>query len=266
MRTRDLISSRELLRHLTLRELRTRYRRSLLGWMWSLLNPLATMLIFWVVFTVFGAAPPRGNPSGLTTFPLYFLAGMLPWNFFMNAVNGSMGAVIGNGALVKKVAFPKEILVFSTVLSGLTSFGIELGLLSAVLAVVGNWKLIIYLPALLLTLVCLTCFATGFGLLLASLNVYFRDVGYLWGILAQGWFYVTPIIYTQALIDLHPGLARLGRFNPMSPYILSVRNVLYDLRWPSAPGLLAMVVLAIVSITLGLVVFVRLAPRFAEEL
>ncbi len=266
MRLRELIEAKELLRHLTLRELRTRYRRSVLGWMWSLLNPLSTMLIFWVVFSVFGAAPPTGDPSGLTTFPLYFLSGILPWNFFLTTVSGSMGALIGNGSLIKKVAFPKEVLVFSTTFSGLTSLAIELGILSAILAVVGNWRLIIYFPALLLTVALLAIFSAGLGLLFASLNVFFRDIGYLWNILAQGWFYVTPIIYTQALLDQRPTFARLVRFNPMSAFVISMRNVLYDLRWPSAMRITVMVVVASVSLAVGLGVFARLAPRFAEEL
>ncbi len=131
----QLNSSRELLWNLTLRELRTKYRRSVLGWTWSLLNPLATVVIYGFVFgTLFGSTAPVGDPSGLDNFALYLLCALLPWNFFTLVQNTAMGSIIGNAGLVRKVAFPREVLVLAQVGHGLVQFSIEMSLLAVVLA------------------------------------------------------------------------------------------------------------------------------------
>ena len=107
----ELTESKELFVNLTLRELRGKYKRSVLGWTWSLLNPLATMVIFTVVFRFFlKVEPTRGDPSGLHVFAIFLLCGLLPWNFLSNGMSGSMGALIANSNLIKKVFFPREIL------------------------------------------------------------------------------------------------------------------------------------------------------------
>ena len=106
---KEVASSRELIWNLALRELRGRYKRSALGWFWSLLNPLFTMVIYTIVFSrILRATPPPGDPSGLDVFGLYLLCGLLPWNFFSITVTTSMATLVGNGALIKKVYFPRE--------------------------------------------------------------------------------------------------------------------------------------------------------------
>ena len=135
----ELVEARELFRNLTLRELRGKYKRSALGWTWSLVNPLATMAIYSLVFQfVLGVTADRGDPSGLKNFPLFLLCGLLPWNYLATGMTGGMGAPIQNGALIKKVYFPREILTASVVASWAVQFAIELAVLSAVLALVGN--------------------------------------------------------------------------------------------------------------------------------
>ena len=111
---KEVASSGELIWNLALRELRGRYKRSALGWFWSLLNPLFTMVIYTIVFSrILRATPPPGNPSGLDVFGLYLLCGLLPWNFFSITVTTSMATLLGNGSLIKKVYFPREVLVLS---------------------------------------------------------------------------------------------------------------------------------------------------------
>ena len=118
MRIQELTSSRELLWNLTLRELRGKYRRSALGWAWSLLNPLATTVMYTFVFAiVLDAKGPVGEPSGLHVYAFFLLTGLLPWNFFVVGTTQAMSSVIANGGLVKKVWFPREVLVHSTVLA-----------------------------------------------------------------------------------------------------------------------------------------------------
>jgi len=184
----ELAESRELLANLTLRELRGKYKRSLLGWSWSLVNPLATMAIFTVVFLYFLKVPvPRGDPSGLHVFALFLLCGLLPWNLLANGVTGSMGAVLGNANLIKKVYFPRELLVAATVASWTVSLLVELAVLAVAMLVAGNGVLP-WIPAVVVLVALQTAFVLGIGLLLGVLNVFFRDVQHFVGIVLQIWF------------------------------------------------------------------------------
>jgi ABC-type polysaccharide/polyol phosphate export permease len=262
--TSALLASRELFWNLTLRELRGKYKRSALGWAWSMLNPLSTMVIFTVVFLyIFKATPPTGDPSGLKNFPLYLLCGLLPWNFFNGAVSGAMGSLLAASGLIRKVWFPREVIVFAATASLAVSMAIEMGLVVVGLLVAGN-VVFAWIPVVLVVLVLLGLFATGLGLALSAANVYFRDLSYLWSILAQVWFYATPIVYS---LDQIPERMRAWvQLNPMTLYVESIRSCLYDLAWPAWYQWLGMLGLSSASLALGLVVFARLSPRFAEEL
>src|SRR3954465_3194229 len=195
MSLRSAMAHRNLLYLLSLKELRTRYKKSVLGWAWSLLNPLSQMLIFTVIFIyVFKATPPVGDPSGLKNFPLYFLSGMLPFNFFSITVGVSIGAVQGGAGLIKKVQFPHEHLVFSVVVAQFVTLTIEMVLLTVGLLVLGN-DVLPWLLSVFLVLGLLALFSSGVALALAAANVFYHDVNYLWGILSQILFYATPVIY-----------------------------------------------------------------------
>lgn len=261
---RELLGSKELLWNLTQRNLRGKYRGSVLGWAWSLLNPLATTAVYWFVFTrVFEAIPPVSRSTGLENYALYLVIGLLPWTFFLIGTTQAMSELIGNGSLIRKVWFPREILVASSVIAQVISFLIELALLAVILAIVGN-IVIVWVPVVLVLVVLLGIFTLGVSLFLASLNVYFRDLSYLWGVLGQMIFYGTPIIYT---VDILPAnLHWLPRVNPIYSYISAFRSVMYDLQFPTAITWAKMGVSSAVALAIGWVVFARLSPRFAEEL
>jgi ABC-type polysaccharide/polyol phosphate export permease len=269
----ELSASRELMLNLTLRELRGKYKRSVLGWSWSLLNPLATMLMFTVVFRVFLRVPvPRGRPSGMHEFAFFLLCGLLPWNFVANSLSGAMSALLGNANLIKKVYFPREVLVAANVASWAVSLLIELAVLAVALLVAGNMVLP-WLPALVLLVVLQAVFVVGAGLALSVLNVYFRDVQHLIGIVLQLWFYATPIVYPLSLVPRtaevlgHEVPIRfLYGLNPMVPFVEAYRDRLYHLRLPSLGELLSLATIAVVALGVGLVVFARLEPKLAEEL
>ena len=264
MRIQEAISSRELLWNLTLRELRGKYRRSALGWGWSLLNPLATTLIYTFVFSVvFKAKPPAGDPSGLRAYALFLLAGLLPWNFFMISTTTSMANVVANGALVKKVWFPREVLVVSSVLAGAVSFLIELALLGVILMIFGNMVLP-WIPIVLVLVLFLTLVTIGFSLALSACNVYFRDLTYLWGIIGQLWFFITPIIYAASILPAR--VQWLPRINPMYAFVSAFRNSFYDLRFPTLLTWGKLGLTVVVTLAFGSWVFSKLSPRFAEEL
>ena len=266
----DLRSSRDLYVNLTLRELRSKYKRSVLGWLWSMLNPLATMAIFALVFRFFLKVPvPTGDPSGLQVFAFFLLCGLLPYNFLSITLTGGMGTLVGNANLVKKVWFPRELLVAATTSSAGVGFLIEMGVLAALLLVVGNFVVPWILPALVLMAVQ-AVFVFGLALLASVLNVYFRDLEHLVNIGLQVWFYATPIIYPETLVaDAladSPVLYDLYRLNPMTRFVEAYRAFLYDLAFPSLGTTLYLVAVAAISVTLGWTVFRRFEGRLAEEL
>jgi len=268
---RELSSARELTINLTLRELRGKYKRSVLGWTWSLLNPLATMLIFSVVFGVFlQVSPEVGRPSGLHNFAFFLLCALLPWNLLANGIGGAMGVLIGNSNLIKKTYFPREVLVAANVASWVVSLLIELAVLAVALMVAGNFTLPWLVPLLFLVIVQ-TVFVLGIALTLSVLNVYFRDAQHLVGILLQIWFYSTPIVYPISIVQReltpnYPALFALYRLNPMVRMVSAYRDLLYHLRLPPASDIAYLVVVAGMSLALGLYTFGRFEPKLAEEL
>ena len=266
----ELVARRELLWNLTLRELRGRYKRSLLGWGWSLLNPIAFMLIYTFAFSVImNTKPLEGDPSGLNSYAFFLLCALLPWTFFNIAVTTSMGSIIANGALVRKVAFPREHLVLSTVIAGLFTLAVELSVLAVALAIFGN-IIVLWLPMIILTMVLLAIFATGIGLALAAGNVYFRDLSYLWSILVQGWFFATPIVYApsfaeEALAD-HPTILRIYNDLPMAVMARMFRNLMYDMRLPRLVDFGLLAIYAFAALAVGWWIFDKVEKGFAEEL
>ncbi len=272
----DYADARELTINLTLRELRGKYKRSVIGWSWSLINPLATVLIYSLVFSFFlKVSPDRGSPSGLKVFALFLLCGLLPWNYLANGIMGGMSALVGNANLIKKVYFPREVLVVASLVSWLVSMLIEMGVLAVILLLFGNMVLP-WIPAALLLMLLQSIFILGLGLMLSVLNVYFRDVQHFIGIILQIWFYATPIVYPINVVDkaaadrdlevLGLGLASLYRLNPMVGYVEAYRDILYDLRFPPAGDIAYLAAWSIATLSAGLLVFNRLSGNLAEEL
>lgn len=267
----EILESRELLLNLTMREVRGKYKRTALGHTWSLINPLATIGIYAVVFGVFlGVRADAGDPSGVHVFALFLTCGLLPWAFFQNTVSSGMGALLANANLVQKVYFPRELLVTATVLSWIISFVIELGVISVALLVAGA-MVIPWLPMVILMVVVLTVFALGLALMLSIANIYFRDTQHLLNIGFQLWFYLTPILYSMQYVEdaqdrIDVPLVTIFKLNPMYHFVTVFRNLLYDNRFPSVANVLVCVVTAALSLTLGLTVFRRFGHRIAEEL
>lgn len=270
----DLVASRELLGNLTRRELKGKYKGSVLGWGWSLLNPVATMLVFTFVFSlVLRQTPPPGARTGIDVYALWLLCGLLVWNLVANGVSAGMASLTTNANLIKKVWFPRETLVLSTVVALVVSLLVELLVLSVALAFFGN-VVLPWLPVVLVLTGLLTAFVTGLALVLAVANVYFRDLQYLVGIGLQIWFYATPVIYPAALVHaqlagkqvLGVSMWSLYQLNPAYAFVEAFRDSLYDEQVPSAGRLAYLAAWAVVSLVLGAWVFRRYEGKLAEEL
>lgn len=270
---RDLGSSRELVGNLTLREVRGKYKRTALGQLWSLLNPLATMVIFTVVFGVLlRVEVPPGSPSGIDVFALWLMCGLIPWTFMSNAVTGGMSALVANANLVTKVYFRREVLVAANVFSWDVTFGIELLVLSAALLAFGAMVLP-WLPLVIVFGLVLTAFGLGLALMLAVANVYFRDTQHFLSIFMQFWFYATPIVYPATLVPdstellgVRIPLRTLYELNPMEHFVAVFRALLYDNRFPELGDVIFTVGAATVALLVGWTIFRRYEPRLAEEL
>jgi ABC-type polysaccharide/polyol phosphate export permease len=259
---------RGLIGNFATRELKSKYKHSVLGWAWSLVNPAATLLIYTIVFShIFrGVTPPSGH--GLHNFTVYLFAALVAWNFFNNVVNGGMAALIGAGPLLKKIYFPPYAPVLGNAISALTQTMIELGVLIVLLAILGNVSWTFILVPVVLAL--LLGFATGAALLLSLFNVHYRDVSYLVSVLLQMLFYASPIIWAPTLLagKTFGGIAELhlADLNPMYQYVMALRNLVWDLQVPSLTRWAAMVVATAISLFIGLTVFNRYSRDVGEQL
>ena len=266
--TKELIRSRDLIWNLTLRDLKGKYRKSFLGWTWSLINPLALMGVYWFVFGyIFGSKAPVGDPSGVESFPLNLLCGLLPWGFFGLVTTLGLGSMVGNAGLIKKVAFSKQTLVVSQAVFSLVQHLIEMGLLMVVLLAFGS-PLIPQLPVTVVLILLLGIFSTGIAFALAMSAVYFRDLMYLWTIVLQMYFFATPIIYDVSSISgrVSQPIMKLLEWQPMAVFVSSFRSTLYSARFPGWGQMAYLVAISAISFAIGLTIFTKLGRRVAEEI
>jgi ABC-2 type transport system permease protein len=263
----ELWSYRGLIANLTTRELKGKYKKSVLGWLWSLINPATTLAIYTVVFgTLLKVDVPVAGNGHTKSFALFLFSALVMWNFFNAVITGSMVALISAGPLLKKVYFPAECPPLATTVAALFQTAVEVGILVAVLIVVGNlsWTAVLVVPIVAL----LTVFSIGIGLALSLFNVYFRDVNYLTSIGTQILFYATPIIYPYSLVqDRAPTwIATLVTLNPLTQFVGASRDVFYLQQVPSLGRMLGLLASAVISLALGWWLFERGAGDVAEEL
>jgi ABC-2 type transport system permease protein len=274
---KEVLGARELLSNLALREIRGQYKRTVFGRLWSLANPLASMLVYTFVFSfVFRVQPAVGDPSGLDIFAVWLLCGLLPWTFFATAVSTGMGSVVANAGLVTKVYFPRVVLPVSAVFTVAYNWLFEMGILVVVVILVGAF-VYPWLPFVVLMMAVLALFATGVALLLSLANVYFRDTQYLLTIILQIWMYMTPIVYPVTLVSDQS--AKIGglfgtpitimdiyTLNPLLHFVDVFRALMYDNTWPDLSDVIICVLWAAVALALGFWAFARKEKKLAELL
>src|SRR3954447_1964357 len=249
---RDSIKYRELIWALALKELKIRYKRSVLGFLWALLNPLLLMLVLTVVFSnLMGSKIPH--------YAIFLLSVLLPWTFFSQSLAYAAESIVGNADLIKKVRIAKSIFPLAAVASNMINLLLSLIPLVLIILVMGHpfhltW---LFLPV---PLIALTLFTTGATFFFATANVYYRDVAHILQVVLQVWFYVTPILYS---IDIFPAHYRwLFRLNPMIFVLNGFRLSVYYGMLPTAQSVVASFACGLVALVIGFEVFRRSQDKF----
>lgn len=244
------------------REFQAKYRNSLFGAAWTILNPLAMILVYTVIFSQVMGARLQGN-VGHFAYSIYLCAGILTWGLFAEITTRGQNVFLEHANLIKKLQFPRICLPIVVVLNALVNFAIIFGLFTAFLALSGAFPGWAYL-ALLPVLAILVLFAIGLAMTLGVLNVFFRDVGQFFAIVLQFWFWFTPIVYPVAALpeEIRPLLA----WNPMAAVIQACQGILLDNRLPDWSSLLPVTVLALLFCALGLHLFRKRAGEMVDEL
>jgi lipopolysaccharide transport system permease protein len=253
---KEIWNYRELLYFLTKRDIKVRYKQTVLGGLWAVIQPAFTMLVFTLFFGRLAKMPSDGLP-----YPIFVYAGLLPWTYFANAVSASGNSLVGSSNLITKVYFPRIVVPASAALAGLLDFFIALFVLAALMI----WYQFLPGPAILLFpfLVALTFLcAVGVGLWLSALNVQYRDIRYAIPFLIQVWMFVSPVIYPVSLV--HGNYQWLLALNPMGGVIHAYRAALLG-HQPIDWGLLGLSTLIILALFLGgLYYFRRMEKVFAD--
>ena len=252
----SLFRYRELIRNLVLKDLKLKYRDSVLGFLWSLANPLLLILVYSFVFGHLFL----GGPAN---FAYFLMVGILPWNFFAQSLMMSTGSILDNGNLIRKVALPMEVFPIATMLFNLAQYLLALivffpmALLFFKVSVTWSW--IVFVPILLLHVL----FTLGLSFIASTATVFYRDVRHFTEILLMLLFWLTPIIYDAQSVPA--SLRTVLYMNPVSHFILAYQDALYHNAFLSLDRLMVISILTFLSLVLGYSLFLICKVRFAEE-
>ncbi len=244
---------RFLIKQLVSRDFKTKYKRSVLGYLWSFLNPLLTSLVQYMVFsTLF--------KSDIKNFPIYLLTGTIFFGFFSEAVSQGLSAIVGNSSLITKVYVPKWIYPVTKVCASATNFIISLIPLYIVALITGcrpNFALIL----LIFDIICLLLFCIGLAMALSACNVFFRDIQYLWGVISMVWMYGTPLFYPETIIP--EAYRSILKLNPLYHYVNFARTCIIDGVAPSLNTFAFCLGAAVISLVIGCIIFKKTQNKFA---
>ena len=273
----EIWRSRELLQNLTNREVRGKYRRTALGQLWSLANPIAAILIYTFIFSFIFRLPAQiGDPSGLNNYALWLVCGLLPWLFFNRVLTLGTDSLVANAGLIQKVYFPRIVLPLSLANATFFTWMLEMAVLVVALSLLGAFVLS-WLPLVAVFMVIFGLFSVGLAMVFSIINVYFRDLSYLLTVVLQFWFYLTPILYPVELVETQSdklgGLAGapitlldIYSLNPVEGFIEIFRNLLYDNRAPELSTVLIAIGWTLVAFGAGAWMYARKERMLAELL
>jgi len=250
---KELGKYRYLLGQLIRRDILTRYKRSILGIAWTMLNPLGTMLILTFVFSNF-------FKTEVAHFPVYILSGLLVWNFFSQGTNAAISGLVWGGSLLKRIYIPSAVFGVSAIGTALVNLVLSLVPLVIVMLIDGApfYSSLLFLP---IAILILTAFTLGFGLLISSLAVFFPDVAEMYQVLLTAWMYLTPIIYPETLISAK--WLPFYKINPMYWMVKMFRLPIFEGRVPSWNELLPALAWGIGMLVIGWIYFTSKSEEYA---
>lgn len=258
---KQLVEYRELLRTLVSKDIRSRYKGSVLGFAWNFAIPLLQLLVFWILFGII----VRVEPPGDYPFALFLFTGLLPWNFHANSMMSGSMSIVGNANLVKKIYFPLQVLPITVVFSQFISLLLGMVVLAVVVLVFGILPSP-YLLLLVLPFAVQIVFSAGLAYLFACTNVFYRDVEHILGILTMAWMYVTPILYPISFVaDKADWAETMIRLNPMTGIITAYQGIILDHKAPDWAWFGYSAAVAAVVFVVSFSVFNRYKTRFEEE-
>ena len=252
----NIFKYKDLLLELIKREIKARYKQSILGYAWVILVPLINLLVLTLVFSFFIRIP-----TGDTPYAVFLFAGLVPWTFTANAITFATNSLVSNGSLITKVNLPREVFPLSTIFSKLIDFFLMLVILLVIMVFFGvSVKLsIIFLP---LVFIVHLLFVVGISLILSALNVFYRDVENVIGVFLTIWMYMTPVVYPQELIPSQ--FIPIFNLNPMMPIINAYRNVIVYGVSPSWQSFLYAAIISILIFVFGYKFFRNRSRFFAD--
>ena len=254
---KEIYEYRQMIFSLVRKELRGRYKGSVLGFLWTFINPLLQLLVYTLVFSVI-------LKSNIEKYYLFLFVALVPWNFFSACLTGGSSSVINEKEMVKKIYFPRQVLPIAYVTTAFVNMLLCFIVVFGVIIVSGegiNPVALLYLPIFLIVEYIL---GLGIALISSALDVYFRDLEYILGVIAMAWTYLTPVMYS---IDIVPDkLMSIFMLNPMTPIIVGCRDILYYRQIPQVSTLLNALLMGIAFVIIGSIVFKKCERHFVEEM
>ena len=256
-RLKEILSYQDMINSLVHRELRGKYKGSLLGFLWTFISPLCQIIVYIIVFSIIVR-------SGLDHFYVYIISGMIPWFFFDGSLRLATGSIRYQGNLVKKIYFPHEVLPISMITASFVNMLLCFIIVFAVILFSGfgvNIKALLFLP---FVWIAEYIFTLGLSLIISAATVYFKDLEYITSVLLMVWIYLTPILYS--LESIPEKLQIIFKLNPMTYFIECYHSILY---WKDVPTFTIMgrsLWMAVLTLIIGEIAFVKMDENFAEEM
>lgn len=255
-RIREICKFKEMIKSWTKKELKTRYKGSFLGFLWTFVNPLLQLIVYSIIF-------PFVMKFNQENYAMFLFVALIPWNYFTSAMQGACGLIVWNSDMVTKVYFPREVLPISFTFSGLMNMIFSYAIVFPMLILFRipfTWNLL-WLPVLMIsqTILCM-----GIALFVSSINVYFRDIEYLISVGIMALYFLTPIMYD--ITALPERLQRIMYINPMTGYVLMYRDVMFNGVGLSLKTLIFSLGYSVVVLVIGTATFEKLQRRFTEVL
>ena len=254
---KEIYAYRHMITSLVRKDLRGRYKGSVLGFMWTFINPLLQLMVYTVVFSTI-------LKSNIDKYYLFLFVALIPWLFFSTSLTGGAGCILGQQSMITKIYFPREVIPIAHVTGGFVNMILCFVVVFAVVIFSGvpvSLKALLFLPVIFFIEYIL---ALGITFFASSITVYFRDFEHILGILSMVWMYMTPIMYSVDIVPTE--LMPIFMLNPMTSIIIAYRDVLYFGRVPDISTLLQALGLGSIILIIGISTFVRLKKYFAEEL